>query len=169
MDHHKGVGGGEYTMMNRIVAMLMTLLLLPVLASAEIYKYRDQSGVFRFTDNLTEVPVAQRENIEQYREIKTTADTAEQTPANVSEKEAVQDARAAEKELTDEKEALDNEYSQLMEMRNGIEAAPQPNTPEEIAAHKKKIQDYNIQLNIYEVKVKGFREKLEAYHKGDRK
>jgi hypothetical protein len=156
-------------MMNRLVTVLLILLVLPVLTSAEIYKYRGKNGVFRFTDNLTEVPVAQRENIEQYREIRTTADTAEQTSANVSEKEAVQDARAAEKELTDEKEALDNEYSQLMEMRNGIEAAPQPSTPEEIAAHKKKIQDYNIQLNIYEVKVKAFREKLEIYHKGDRK
>jgi hypothetical protein len=154
--------------MNRIITMLLVLMILPAFVSAEIYKYRDQNGVLRFTDNLAEVPVTQRENIEQYQEIKTTADTAEQTPANVSEKEAVQDARAVEKELTDEKEALDNEYSQLMEMRNGIEAAPQPSTPEEIAVHKKKIQDYNIQLNIYEVKVKAFREKLEAYHKGDR-
>ena len=155
-------------MLNRIVTVLLILLVLPMLASAEIYKYRDQSGVLRYTDNLAEVPVAQRENIEQYQEIKTTADTAEQAPANTPEKEAVQDARAAEKELTDEKGVLDNEYSQLMEMRNSIEAAPQPSTPEEIAAHKKKIQDYNIQLNIYEVKVKAFREKLEAYKKGDR-
>ena len=154
--------------MNRIITMLLVLMILPALVSAEIYKYRDQNGVLRFTDNLAEVPVAQRENIEQYQEIKTTADTAEQAPANTSEKEAVQDARAAEKELTDEKGALDNEYSQLMEMRNSIEAASQPNTPEEIAAHKKKIQDYNIQLNIYEVKLKGFREKLEVYKKGDK-
>jgi len=154
--------------MNRIITMLLVLMILPALVSAEIYKYRDQNGVLRFTDNLAEVPVAQRENIEQYQEIKTTADTTEQAPANTPEKEAVQDARAAEKELTDEKGALDNEYSQLMEMRNSIEAAPQPGTPEEIAAHKKKIQDYNIQLNIYEVKVKGFREKLEAYKKGDK-
>ena len=154
--------------MNRIITMLLVLMILPALVSAEIYKYRDQNGVLRFTDNLAEVPVAQRENIEQYQEIKTTADTTEQAPANTPEKEAVQDARAAEKELTDEKGALDNEYSQLMEMRNSIEAAPQPGTPEEIAAHKKKIQNYNIQLNIYEVKLKGFREKLEAYHKGDK-
>ncbi len=154
--------------MNRIITMLLVLMILPALVSAEIYKYRDQNGVLRFTDNLAEVPVAQRERMEQYQEIKTTADTAVQAPANTSEKEAAQDARAAEKELTDEKGALDNEYSQLMEMRNSIEAAPQPSTPEEIAAHKKKIQDYNIQLNIYEVKLKGFREKLEAYKKGDK-
>jgi hypothetical protein len=159
-------GGGIVT--NRIATMLLILLVLPVLASAEIYKYRDQNGVLRFTDNLAEVPIAQRENIQQYQEVKTRAETVEQTPADGSEKEAVQDAQTAEKALTDEKGVLDQEYSQLMALRSSIEAAPQPGTPEETAAHKKKIQDYNIQLNIYEVKVKAFREKLEAYHKGDK-
>jgi len=148
--------------------MLLILLVLPVFASAEIYKYRDQNGVLRFTDNLSEVPTAQRENMEQYQEVKTKAETAEQTPANGSEKGAVQDAGAIEKELTDEKGVLDNEYSQLMEMRKSIESAPEPGTPEEMAAHKTKIQDYNIQLKIYEVKVKAFREKLEAYHNGNK-
>ena len=152
-------------MMNRIVIMLLVLMILPALVSAEIYKYRDQNGVLRFTDNLTEVPVAQRENIDQYQEIKTAPDVAEQAPDNASGQAAVQDVQAVEKELMDEKGVLDIEYSQLTEMRNSLEAAPQPGTPEEIAAHKKKIQDYNIQLNIYEVKQKAFREKLEEYQK----
>jgi len=146
--------------------MLLILLVLPVLVSAEIYKYRDQNDVLRFTDNLSEVPLAQRENMEQYREVKTRAETAGQTPANESEKEAVQDTRAVEKELTDEKAALDKEYSQLVEMRKSLESAPEPGTPEEMTTHKRKVQDYNIQLKIYEVKVKAFREKLEAYNKG---
>ena len=149
--------------MNRIVIMLLVLMILPALVSAEIYKYRDQNGVLRFTDNLTEVPVAQRENIDQYQEIKTAPDVAEQAPDNASGQAAVQDVQAVEKELMDEKGVLDIEYSQLTEMRNSLEAAPQPGTPEEIAAHKKKIQDYNIQLKIYEVKVKAFREKVQAY------
>jgi len=148
--------------------MLLILLVLPVFASAEIYKYRDQNGVLRFTDNLSEVPTAQRENMEQYQEVKTKAETAEQTPANGSEKGAVQDAGAIEKELTDEKGVLDNEYSQLMEMRKSIESAPEPGTPEEMAAHKTKLHEYNSQLKIYEVKVKAFREKLEAYHNGNK-
>jgi hypothetical protein len=153
---------------NRIVTMLLILLVLPVLVSAEIYKYRDQNGVLRFTDNLLEVPVAQRENMEQYQEVKTRAETAEQRPADGSEKGGVQDARDAEKKLTDEKGVLDKEYSQLTEMRESIESEPQPDNPEEMTAHKKRIQDYNIQLKIYEVKVKAFREKLEAYNKGDK-
>lgn len=153
---------------NRIAAILLILLALPVLASAEIYKYRDQNGVLRFTDNLAEVPPAQREAVEQYQEIRTPAEAVEQTPAPASEKDA-QDARSVEKELTHEKEALDHEYSQLMEMRKSIEGAPQPGTSEEMDAHNKEAQDYNIRLKIYEVKLKAFREKLEAYHNSSAK
>ena len=152
-------------MTNRIATILLILLALPVLASAEIYKYRDHNGVLRFTDNLAEVPSAQRETVEQYQEIRPTAGTVEQTPAPASEKDAARDARSVEKELTHEKGALDHEYSQLMEMRKSIEGAPQPVTSEEMDAHNKEVQDYNIQLKIYEAKLKAFREKLEAYHK----
>ena len=150
-------------MINRIVIMLLILLVFPALASAEIYKYRDQNGMLRFTDNLAEVPVEQRENMDQYQEIKTAPDVAEQAPDNTSEQAAVHDAQALEKELTDEKEVLDNEYSQLMETRKGLEEAPKSSTPEETAVYEKKIQDYNIQLKIYEAKVNVFREKVEAY------
>jgi hypothetical protein len=149
-----------------MVTVLLILLVLPVLVSAEIYKYRDKNGVLRFTDNLTEVPIAQRENIEQYKEIKTTPIAAGQSTLN---EEVVRDPKAMEKELTDEKGVLDSEYSQLMEMRSSIEAAPQPGTPEEIAAHEQKIKNYNAKLKIYEVKQKAFREKVQAYQEAANK
>ncbi len=158
--------------MNRLTITIMTLvlilLMMPASATAEIYKYRDADGVLRFTDNLAEVPMSQRQKIEQYQEIKTTTGEAEQTTANDLEKEADLDPAAAERELTSEKEVLDNEYAQLMEMRNSIETAPQPSTPEQIAAHEEKIQDYQIQLKIYEVKQKAFREKVQAYQEAAR-
>jgi hypothetical protein len=144
--------------------MLLILLALPALAAAEIYKYRDQNGVLRFTDNLTEVPVEQRENVDQYQEIKTREVVTEPAPASASEQAVVQDAQAAEKALLDEKAALDIEYSQLMEMRKSLEAAPQTGTPEEIAAHEKKIKDYNARLKIYEIQQKSFRAKVQAYN-----
>jgi len=149
--------------MNRMLTMLLIMLVLPMLASAEIYKYRDPNGVLRFTDNLAEVPIAQRKNIQQYKEIKTTPPVVEQAVDDVSGDGAVQDSKTLEKELTDEKGVLDNVYSQLMQMRSSLESGPQPSTPEEIAAHEKKVQDYNIQLKIYEVKQKAFREKVQAY------
>jgi hypothetical protein len=150
---------------NRIVIMLLILLALPALASAEIYKYRDQNGILRFTDNLAEVPVEQRENMDQYQEIRTAPDVAEQAPDNASEQAVAQDAQTVEKKLMDEKGILDSEYSQLTEMRNSLEAAPQSNTPEEIAAHENKIKDYNARLKIYEARQKAFREKVEEYNK----
>jgi hypothetical protein len=141
--------------------MLMILLALPALASAEIYKYRDQNGILRFTDNLTEVPLAQRENVDEYQEIKTREDVAQPEP----DRATGQDPHAAEKALLDEKGALDMEYNQLVEMRKSLEAAPQAGTPEEIAAYENKVRDYNTRLQIYEVKQKAFREKVEEYNK----
>lgn len=149
---------------NRIIIML-PILLLPMLVSAEIYKYRDQNGVLRFTDNLTEVPLSQRENVDQYQEIKTEPKEAEQASGNAPGQPAVQDIRALEKALTDEKRVLDNEYEELMGMRNSLEAAAQAVTPEEIAAHEQKIQQYNARLKIYEIKQKAFRTKVEEYNK----
>ncbi len=150
---------------NRIIIMLLILLALPALALAEIYKYRDQNGILRFTDNLTEVPLAQRENVDQYQEIKAREDVAEPAPDNATEQAAGQDPQAAEKALLDEKGALDIEYNQLVEMRKSLEAAPQTGTPEEIAAHENKVRDYNARLQIYEVKQKSFRAKVDAYNK----
>ena len=151
--------------MNRVIFMLLILLTFPALASAEIYKYRDQNGILRFTDNLTEVPIAQRENIDQYQEIKTRSDMTEQPSDDASGQATVQDTQALEKELTDEKGVLDIEYSQLVEMRKSLEATPQPGTPEEIAVHEKKIQQYHDRLKIYEVRQKAFRAKVEEYNK----
>ena len=153
-------------MINRMLTMLLVLLALPVLVSAEIYKYRDPNGVLRFTDNLLEVPAAQREKIEKYQEIKTPVATQEQTPAEDSEQAAAPDSKTVERELTDERELLDHEYSQLMETRKRLEAVPQPGTPAETAVYEKEVQDYNIQLKIYEAKLNVFREKLENYRKG---
>ena len=152
-------------MINRIILMLMILLTLPALASAEIYKYRDQNGILRFTDNLAEVPLAQRESVDEYQEIKTREDVTEPAPDNASEQATGQDPHATEKALLDEKGALDIEYNQLTEMRKSLEAAPQTGTPEEIAAHEKKVRDYNARLQIYEVKQKAFRAKVEEYNK----
>ena len=157
-------------MVKRMVIVFLVLLFLPGLVSAEIYKYRDPNGVLRFTDNLMEVPISQREHVEQYQEIKATTGVVEETPAQTPEEEtAVPDPLAVEKELTGEKEALDTEYSQLTEMRKRLEAEPQPGTPEETAAYEEKIQDYNIQLKIYEAKQAAFREELEAYRNASKK
>lgn len=147
-------------MIYRIAIIWVAMMLFPMLGSAEIYKYRDKNGVLRFTDNLTEVPLDQRRNIQQYQEIKTDPATTEQTSA---EEDTGPDPKALETELLSEKEVLDEEYSRLTSVREALESTEQPSTDEEIAAHNKKVQDYNNQLKLYESKQKAFREKLQAY------
>ena len=53
----------------------------------------------------------------------------------------------------------------MTEMRKSLEAAPQGNTPEETAAHEKRVRDYNARVKIYEVKQQAFRAKVDEYNK----
>ena len=146
-------------MIIRIIPIMMALLFLTPSASAEIYKYRDTNGVLRFTDNLAEVPVDQRGNIEAYQEIKTTEPAAE---PNATEA-APQDPQAVGKALLEEKTALDTEYNRLTDLRSRLEAEPIPGTDEAMADYEKRVQDYQAQLEAYEEQRKAFREKVKTY------
>jgi hypothetical protein len=131
--------------------------MLPAVGSAEIYKYRDANGVLRFTDNLAEVPPSQRPNVQSYQEIKTTTIAAEETAA-----EPIADLKNIEEQLLRDKAVLDEEYTQLTELRDSLEAASTPKTPEEIAVYEKQVADYNERLKAYEAKQQVFREKAAA-------
>jgi hypothetical protein len=147
-------------MLMRMMGILITILFFTPDAFAEIYKYRDQNGVLRFTDNLAEVPLDQREKVEQYQEIKTSVASGVET---TSEDEPKQDLKALEKALLSEKEVLDQEYKDLTQTRDMLEAIPQPKTPEENAGYQKSVEDYNSRLAAYEEKQQMFREKLAEY------
>jgi hypothetical protein len=147
-------------MLMRMIGILIAILFFTPDGSAEIYKYRDQNGVLRFTDNLAEVPIDQRKKVEQYHEIKTPVTYNIET---TSADESKQDPKVLEKELRSEKEVLDQEYKDLTQTRDMLEAIPKPKTPEENAAYEKSVEDYNSRLAAYEEKQKKFREKLAEY------
>jgi hypothetical protein len=147
-------------MLMRMIGILIAILFFTPDGFAEIYKYRDQNGVLRFTDNLAEVPIDQRKKVEQYQEIKTPLTSDSETS---SADEQRQDPKALEKALRSEKEVLDQEYKDLTQTRDMLEAIPQPKTPEENAAYEKSVADYNSRLATYEEKQKKFREKLAEY------
>ncbi len=50
------------------VVMALALMLVPLISSAEFYKYRDESGVLRYTDDMNEIPKDQRPNMDAYSE-----------------------------------------------------------------------------------------------------
>jgi hypothetical protein len=132
-------------------------LLLPNSSFAEFYKYLDENGVVRYTDNPLEIPKDQQKSAQSYREIKVieTADEA----ANV---ESMGDI---EKKLRAEKEMLDKEYEGLVAERQALEKEAKISRAEdEYAAFEEKILDFNQRLQQYEEKRLVFKEKADVYN-----
>jgi hypothetical protein len=63
-----------------LLTVWVCLALLPSLAAAKLYKFRDRSGALRYTDNLAEVPPDQRPNVETEPEIVTPETAPAESP-----------------------------------------------------------------------------------------
>ena len=156
---------GTLSCVSAIGAILMVALLLPVSSYGEFYKYRDENGVIRFTDNLAEVPKDQRPKVESYVE---PSDFAKPEPepekAEPAERRAPRRAsvdRAEDETLTpeeravqlrDEKETLEQEYEAIVDAQK--ELASQRRTLKTPASY-----------NEYNEQQKRLRERADAYER----
>ncbi|UCG79642.1 MAG: DUF4124 domain-containing protein, partial [Desulfobacterales bacterium] len=63
-------GGQTQSLLLKIVLCLVLVfaLVIPRECGSEVYKYTDKDGIIHFTDDLTEVPVEQRTEVEAYQE-----------------------------------------------------------------------------------------------------
>lgn len=136
---------------------VILLLLVPMSSNAEFYKYRDENGVVRYTDNPLEIPKDQQGNVEAYREIKTLEEAGE-----AAEVESIDDI---EKKLRAQKAILDKEYKGLVAERQQLEEeAKIDRTSAAYDVFEKKIADFNLRLQQYEEKRILFKEKADAYN-----
>ncbi|MGE0084784.1 MAG: DUF4124 domain-containing protein [Desulfococcaceae bacterium] len=101
---------------------IFVFLLISAPCSAEFYKYRDETGAIRFTDDLSLVPEDQREKASGYSEVKSSteetsdpaSETAEpETPVQDEKKEAMQSFDAEAKHLDAMRAELEKEYKAL--------------------------------------------------------
>jgi chromosome segregation ATPase len=151
------------------VIVVALVLLVPTWSAAEIYKYRDQSGVMRWTNDLSEVPVDQRPQMQILKETqsappKTTAADAEgseQAVAQARDADLVQRAQ----QLDAEKTVLDQEYQALMQESQALEQMREQarSNPEEFEAYQQKVKALNTQIETYESKRQAFQEKVTAF------
>ena len=138
-------------------AFVVLLLSLPSSSFAEFYKYRDQNGMVRYTDNPLAIPKDQQEIAKSYREIK-----AIETAGEVTK---VEDMNDIQKKLWAEKEILDREYEGLVAEREALEkAAEMPRNEAEYVVFEKEILDFNQRLRQYEEKRLLFKEKANVYN-----
>lgn len=164
----------------RYIWIVIILMWIPSMVSAEFYRYTDENGVIHFTDSLSEVPADQRKKMVQY------ADPAEETSFETSD----MDAETADKEamlpgntdnitktdivipkgsqadgLLRTKAELDQEYSELVKKGETLNSmADMPFAKEDFEAYREKINRFNERKADYEKRVNELQQKVDAYH-----
>jgi predicted RNase H-like nuclease (RuvC/YqgF family) len=146
-------------------------------AEAEFYKYTDQNGNIRFTDDITIVPREQRQQLKVYEESKPAgqitapAVSKEASPEAVPETEAplVGDVdedqlRAMHEALERKKSALADQYQALTEARRALESRrDEIRTKEAAEQYQENVRRFNERNDAFEQKRKAFDEEVKSY------
>ena len=162
--------------------LLIAALLIAAPVYAEIYKYIDENGQKRWTDDLSQVPKQQRptaQRIETEEEKPTEAIDAglgKAQPASTPETEAAipntaepgEGAELDRDALEKEKADLDTQYQQLIEERKQLEqrqaedlsAAARADLNERISAYNSKMDQYDKQLNAFNEKASAYNQNI---------
>ena len=159
-------------------ALVILALLLTAPVGAEIYKYTDENGQKRWTDDLSQVPKDQRASAQRMESIESgngdaTAEPAADASSPAAPEAMPDDAQAAENgsgavtrdALEKEKAELDAQYQQLIEERKALEQM-QADTAD--GTHRtelnQKISSYNSKTEAYEKRLDAFNEKINTYN-----
>ena len=162
-----------------LALFLLITVVLALPACAEIYKYVDENGQKRWTDDLSQVPKAQwpsARRVESEEETSTQA-VAAQTETETTRLESPLETEAADsppsiqttqptrESLEKEKAALDARYQQLMDERKQLERIKAEATGFDTRAElNDRISAYNIETEQYELQLSRFNEKIKAYN-----
>ena len=141
------------------IFVLISFILFSVNASAEFYKYTDEDGNVRFTDDINQVPEEQRPKIRSYVESQSEEvpeqETTQESPekseqqANVpdsSEDEAAEGSLEELKSRIDAiKEEVEQAYAALLKEKEQLsEDKKKVKTREQVENYNKRIESYNI-------------------------
>ena len=141
------------------IFVLISFLLFSVSASAEFYKYTDENGNVRFTDDINQVPEEQRSRIRSYVESQSeevpeqeaTQENPEKSEQqanfpdlseDVAEEGSIEELKSRIDEI---KKEIDQEYEALLKEKKQLaEDKKQVKTREQIESYNKRIGSYNL-------------------------
>lgn len=134
------------------VIILCVLGTVIVFAQGYHYKYKDKKGAVVFTDDLSKVPVDQREKVTKYKTVKSKKSSI--TKKKPVKKTAENDFEARRKELVIEQASLSKESKQLQiekKMADTVQKKEECNKKvidlnNRIKIYRKKLQEYNLEL-----------------------
>lgn len=168
-----------------LISAVLWMFSAPV--SAQFYKYTDENGVVRFTDDLNMIPKEQREEIPAYRESK--SPEPEAAPAEAETETAdtgsllSDDEEASEAELEQESKRLEalrgelqQEYEALLQEQERIKpdkavtrsAAKVKEYERRKAALKERAGKYDAKRKAYEAEVQAYNERIRAMQEAAR-
>jgi hypothetical protein len=155
------------------VSLLIFFLLMAGSAWGEIYKYIDKNGQPRWTDDLSQVPKAQRASAQHFEGVKeqpaAANGQAESSPGGKVQNQAVhksdQSKAPSREALEKEKADLDNQYQQLLQERKELKRLKaKALNPADRSALEKRISAYNQNTNHYEAQLNAFNKKIKTYN-----
>ncbi len=155
-------------------------------AFAEYYRYVDESGQVRYTDNIDMIPKEQRPDIQEYYELQSIPEDTQNGNTQESEKKQGQDQPASEENteqikidpaalegdvneiraaLGSRKQAIDNEYKKLLEEKKTLDNSySKIRSKAGMDEYKKKVENLNTRIADFKKRRKVFNAKAEAFN-----
>jgi len=155
----------------KFLVLFIVVMLVPVSALAEFYKYRDSNGVLRFTYNLGDVPEDQRPNAKSYVEVKS-ASPKKEDPETVARKKEEAEVKVR-KQVNTRAEAfnarqneLRKEYEALLKEKRTLDKQlTKRATAAEAKRYKKQVEALNARIDAYQEKRAAYEKEVEEYNK----
>jgi uncharacterized coiled-coil DUF342 family protein len=142
--------------------VVLVVLIIPGLAGAEFYKYRDANGVLRFTDDISEVPEDQRAKLKEYKSVVTPKPVEEVTDAQSGPKKSELEAMA--QKLEAEKTALEEEYQTILDEDRRIKAMTEdPENPPSPEEYNQQLRALRKKIDAYDARRRDFQERAAAF------
>lgn len=137
------------------IIILGSILIAPD-GKAQFYQYRDRNGSLVYTDDLSKIPVDQRESATRYHSSQNKNLSEKKVEVSPSETKGLNSGPVSEnvdalrEALYKENETLTKEKDQLLKEKENI------NTPAKQAAYNQKVNELNRRIEDYELRVKEF-------------
>lgn len=162
-----------------VLAILLIFSVLP--AAGEFYKYVDENGNTRFTDDINQVPPQQRQGISSYVESESKPETTapepdSDVPEPAAKKQNAADIYAEEKaedgyyektrrELDQMKSEIDAEFEALnVEKEKLTSERENANSRDQIQEYNKKVTQLNERAAAYEAKGAEYEKKVGEFN-----